>query len=139
METFFSTFYYWTAFLYSSKLDNFLFDNDAQGYSDVGIIMLILGLLIASIYYYLVKPVRRQHFKYYLCLGINAAINFLYAMYYTATPLVNNEIDESAAWNYIDCFFFSLTDAFWSAAFFFVFSLIIKWASPAKYVPFIKF
>lgn len=71
--------------------------------------------------------------------GINAVINFFFAVWYTYTPLINNEIEDDKEWSYLDATMFSITNVLWSFIFFTIASLIIKWWSTAKYIPFRKF
>lgn len=138
MEQFFTTFYYWTNFLYSLELDNFLYQTK-PGYVHVGLVMIIVTALASVFFYYLFKPVRRQNFWWFVTAGVAAAINFLFAIWYTVTPLINNEIDPNDEWTILDSVFFSVSNAFWSFVFFVVVALIIKWKSTCKYVPFGKF
>lgn len=138
METFFTTIYYWTNFFYSVELDNYLFET-VSGYLHVGIAMVITSFITCMAFYYWKAPVRKQ-IRWWLCfVGINVTLNFFVGLCYTMTPLINNEIKESKEWTYLDCFAFSLTNIFWSFACFIMLSLLIKWWSPAKYVPFQKF
>ena len=74
-----------------------------------------------------------------ICVSLNAFLNFLVAMWYTNTPLINNEIDESESWSVLDTFGFGFANIIWAFAACVVFSLLIKWWSPAYYVPFKKF
>ena len=138
MEDFFNTVYYYTNYFYGVELDNYLYET-IPGYVQVGLIMAILSLLTAIVFYYVVKPVRRQMATWIICVAINAFLNFLVAMWYTNTPLINNEIDESEIWTVLDTFGFGVSNVIWSFVFLLAFSLLIKWWSPSKYVPFKKF
>ena len=138
MEDFFSSIYYYTNGLYCQELDNYLFQT-VPGYYHVGLVMLIVTVIASALFYYLFKPVRRQNFLWFVTFGVVALINFFFALWYTETPLINNEVDSNASWSHLDCFFFSLTNIFWSFVFFVGIALIIKWWSTCKYVPFKKF
>lgn len=138
MEEFFNTVYYYTSGLYGQELDNYLYET-IPGYVQVGLIMAILSLLISIVFYYVVKPVRHQMATWIICVALNAFLNFLVAMWYTNTPLVNNEIDESEVWTVLDTFGFGVSNVIWSFVFLLAFSLLIKWWSPSKYIPFKKF
>lgn len=138
MDDFFDTIYYYTRDFYSQELDNYLYGTVA-GYLHIGLVMLITTCIISALYYYLFKPIRRQNLLWFLSAGVNAVLNFIFALWYTMTPLINNEIDSKDEWSYVDCTFFSVTNIWWSFVFFVLVALIIKWWSPAKYVPFRKF
>ena len=138
MEEFFNTIYYYTNFLYGEKLDNYLYEI-VPGYIHVGIVMVCLSLLTTITFYYVVKPIRHQMATWIICVALNAFINLLVAMWYTNTPLINNEIDESKVWTVLDTFGFSGSNVIWSFVFLLGFSRLIKWWSPSKFIPFKKF
>jgi len=138
MEEFFDTIYLYTNGVYGQELDNYLYAT-VPGYVHVGLIMVCLSLLMTIAFYYVVKPVRFQMTTWITCVAINAFLNFLVAMWYTNTPLINNEVDDSESWTVIDTFGFGMSNVIWSFAFLLVFSLLIKWWSPSKYIPFKKF
>ena len=138
MDVFFNTIYYWTNSLYGENLDNYMY-SPVSRYVHVGLIMITVSILCGFIYYYLLKPVRHQMSIWLGTLGANALINFIVALCYTYTPIVNNEIEESASWTLLDSVGFGISNVIWSAVAFVVVSLVIKWWSPAKYVPFKKF
>ena len=138
MEEIFSTIYYYTNGLYSQELDNYLYQT-VPGYYHVGLVMIIVTAIASALFYYLFKPVRRQNTMWFVTFGVVALINFVFALWYTETPLINNEVDSNASWSTLDSVFFSLTNVLWSFVFFVVISLIIKWWSTCKYVPFKKF
>lgn len=138
MEDFFSSIYYYTNGFYDVNLDNYLYETE-QGYLHIGLVLLISSLIISGIYYYLVAPVRKQTLKWFLFSFVNCAINFGFALYYTMTPLINNEIEPELQWTTLDCIFFGITNVIWSFIGFILISLIIKWKSTCKYVPFKKF
>lgn len=138
MNDIFDTIYYYTNGFYSIELDNFLYATE-PGYQHIGLCMLISTFILCALYYYLFKPVRKQNFWWFCTMGINAAFNFVFSLWYTATPLINNEVDPNDSWTYLDCFYLGITDIIWSIVFFLCISLVIKWWSPAKYVPFRKF
>lgn len=138
MDTFFSTIYYYTNGLYSQELDNYLYAT-VPGYIHVGLCLIVLSLITVLVYYYMLKPVRHQWGIWFLSIGINAILNLLFALWYTNTPLINNEIDDAETWSVLDTFGFGAANIIWSVAFVVVISLFIKWWSPAKYIPFKKF
>ena len=138
MTNFFNTIYCYTNGLYGQNLDNYLFAS-VPGYLHIGLVMVVVTAIASALYYYLIKPVRRQNFWWFVTAGVAAAINFLFGLYYTETPLINNEVDSDASWSTLDSVFFSLSNAFWSFVFFIGIALIIKWWSTCKYVPFRKF
>ncbi len=138
MEDFFSTLYYYTSSLYGQELDNYLYET-VPGYLHVGLVMLILSIIICAIFYYTLKPVRKQLLIWFGCAGLNALLNFIIALYYTNTPLINNEVDTEQSWTVLDTIGFGFSNVIWSFICFVIISLIIKWWSPAKYVPFKKF
>lgn len=138
MDDFFNTIYYYTNDFYSTELDNYLYETVA-GYLHIGLVMLITSCIASALYYYLFEPVRRQNMIWFLTAGVNAIVNLIFAMWYTMTPLINNEIDSRDGWSYLDCTFFSITNVLWSFIFYVVVALFIKWWSLAKYVPFRRF
>ena len=138
MEEFFNTIYYYTNNLYSVEMDNYLYET-VPGYLHNGIALLFFTVTTCAVFYYLKAPVKRQMLWWFIFAGINATLNFLFGIWYTMTPLINNEIEISSEWSYLDCFAFSLTSVLWSFVFFVAASLILKWGSVAKYVPFRKF
>lgn len=137
MEDFFDTIYYYTSSLYGKELDNYLYAT--PGYLHVGLIMLILSLIICVAFYYIIKPVRFQLPIWFGCVGIDAFLNFVVALWYTNTPLINNQVDDSACWSVLDTFGFGFANIIWSFVAFLTISLLIKWWSTAKYIPFKKF
>ena len=138
MDTFFSTIYYYTNGLYGQELDNYLYAT-VPGYVHVGLAMIVLSVIITVLFYYMLKPVRRQWVIWFGCLGLNAFLNLVIALWYTNTPLINNEIDASEIWTVLDTFGFGVANIIWSVVAVLVVSLFIKWWSPAKYIPFKKF
>lgn len=138
MEDFFSTIYYYTNGFYDQLLDTYLYET-IPGYLHVGIFLLISTAVVSAFFYYLLAPVRKQTMWWFIYLGINATINISIALWYTMTPLINNEIDPDDMWTYLDCFGFSIANTLWSILFFIIISLLIKWGSIAKYIPFQKF
>ena len=138
MDTFFSTIYYYTNGLYGQELDNDLYAT-VRGYVHVGLAMIVLSVIITVVFYYMIKPVRRQWLIWFACLALNAFLNFVIALWYTNTPLINNEIDASVIWTELDTFGFGVANILWSVVAVLVVSLLIKWWSPANYIPFKKF
>ena len=135
METFFSTIYYYTRFLYGVELDNYLYET-VPGYYHVGLAMVMISLVVTLAFYYVFKPVRRQWAIWLLVQGLNAFLNFVVALCYTNTPLINNEVDASESWAILDTVGFGLANVIWGIIASLLISLIIKWWSPAKYIPF---
>lgn len=138
MTDFFNTIYYYTNGLYGQNLDNFLYET-SSGYLHNGLVMLVVTIIAGVCYYYLFKPVRRQYFWWFITFTVAAIINFFFSIWYTATPLINNEVDSQASWSGLDCFFFGVSNVIWTFASYVVISFIIKWKSPCKYIPFSKF
>lgn len=138
MNDIFNSIYYYTNDFYDTLLDDYLYETVA-GYLHVGLMMLCCSFVVCAIFYYILAPVRRQMMWWFVYAGINAVINFLFAIWYTYTPLINNEIDGDKEWSYLDATMFGVTNIIWSFIIFVVASLIIKWGSTAKYVPFKKF
>lgn len=138
MEDFFNSIYYYTNGFYGVELDTYLFET-VPGYLHAGLFMAICSLTVCAVYYYLLAPVRKQTFWWFIYAVVNAAMNLAFALWYTMTPLINNEVGPNEEWSYLDCTMFAVTDVLWSFAFFVLWSLIIKWKSPAKYIPFQKF
>ncbi len=138
MNDLFNTIYYYTNDFYSIELDNYMYET-VPGYLHVGLVMVITTCILCGLYYYLFKPIRKQNLGWFITAIVNAFINLGYALWYTITPLINNEINPSEEWTYLDAAFFGVTDILWSFAFFVLFSLLIKWWSPSKYAPFRKF
>lgn len=136
MKTFFDSLYYYLNGFYGTDLDSYLYNTD-PGYLLIGLVMVICSLVICAVFYYWIAPVRKQTFFWLVCAAANAGINFLVALGYTMTPLINNEVDNP--WTYLDCVMFGFTNIIWSFVFYVVWSLFIKWGSIAKYVPFQKF
>ncbi|MGM9799846.1 MAG: hypothetical protein ACI30M_04095 [Muribaculaceae bacterium] len=135
MEQFFSTIYYYTSGMYCQNLDNYLYAT-VPGYYHIGFVMIIVTLLASVMFYYLLKPVRKQNFWWFLVGGIAAGVNFLFGLWYTWTPIINNAVAINNSWSFLDSVFFSVTNAIWSFVFYVVIALIIKWWSLCKYVPF---
>ena len=138
MEDFFSTIYYYTNSFYDELLDTYLYET-IPGYLHVGLILLISTIIVCFLFYYLFAPVRKQTLWWFFYAGINAIVNILVALWYSMTPLINNEIAIDERWTFLDSFGFSVANAIWSFIFFVIASLILKWGSIAKYVPFQKF
>lgn len=138
MEDFFCTIYYYTNGFYSVELDSYLYES-VPGYLHVGLFMFLCSLVTSALFYYVFAPVQKQTMWWFIYAGINAIINLGFALWYTMTPLINNEIDAEQEWMYLDCTMFGITNIIWSFIVFVVVSLIIKWGSIAKYVPFQKF
>ena len=147
MKEFFDTMYGWTSIFYGTKLDTFMFTelNDSSGnplpgfgvgYLHCGIALIVLSLIVSLLFYYVFAPVRKQYFWWFVFAGINAIINFIFAVWYTLTPLVNNEVPQDAAWTEMDGVMFAITNSFWSFIFFVIAAFILKWKSIDKYVPF---
>jgi len=138
MEDFFDTIYYLTNGLYDVLLDTYLYET-IPGYLHVGLILLVSTVCICAMFYHLLAPVRKQTMWWFLFAGFNAVVNAFVALFYSMTPLINNEIDIASSWTYLDCFGFSVANVIWSFVFFVLASLLIKWGSIASYVPFQKF
>lgn len=138
MEQFFDTIYLYTSGLYGQKLDNYMYET-VPGYLHVGLIMAILSFLICVIFYYMFKPVRHQYAIWFGCVGVNAFLNLIVALWYTNTPLINNEIDDVECWTVLDTFGFGAANILWSVVAMFLFALFIKWWSPSKFIPYKKF
>ena len=138
MDTFFNSVYYYLRSLYSIELDNYLYAT-IPGYLHLGIILTISTFIVCAVFYYMLAPVRNQTKWWFVYAGINIAINICAGLYYTVTPLINNQIDPSDEWSSLDCFGLCLANMILSFVFFVIASLIIKWGSIAKYVPFKKF
>jgi len=138
MTDFFNTIYYYTNSLYGQNLDNYLYQT-SSGYLHNGLVMLVVTIIASVLYYYLFKPVRRQYFWWFVTFAVAAVINFIFSIWYTATPLINNEVDSQSSWSGLDCFFFGVSNIIWTFAFYVVISFFIKWKSPCKYIPFCKF
>jgi len=138
MDTLFNTLYYYLRSLYSRELDDYLYST-IPGYLHLGIILTLSTFIVCAVFCYLLAPVRNQTKWWFVYAGINAVINIASGLYYTVTPLINNQIDPSEEWSYLDCFGFCLANILLSFIFFIIASLLIKWGSTAKYVPFQKF
>ena len=138
MEQFFDTIYLYTSGLYGQELDNYLYET-VPGYLHIGLIMLVLTVVIAILFYYMFKPVRHQYAIWFGCVGVNAFLNLIVALWYTNTPLINHEIVDTECWTVLDTFGVGFANILWSVVAFVIVSFIIKWWSPAKYVPFKKF
>lgn len=135
MEDFFNTIYGWTRTCYSEELDDYLYET-VHGYLHNGIIMLISTIVFFVLFYYVFKPVRRQNFWWFMYFVFDAIVVIGFAIYYTLTPLVNNEIASEKEWSKLDCFFFGFTDILWAFVVYIILALLFKWWSPCKYVPF---
>lgn len=138
MDTFFNTVYYYLRSLYSQELDNYLYST-IPGYLHLGIILLVSTVIVCAVFYYMLAPVRNQARWWFVYAGINAIINIGSGLYYTVTPLINNQINPYEEWSYLDCFGFCIANVIVSFVFFVAISLLIKWGSIAKFVPFKKF
>ena len=138
MDTFFNTVYYYLRSLYSQELDNYLYST-IPGYLHLGIILLMSTVIVCAVFYYMLAPVRNQTRWWFVYAGINAIINIGSGLYYTMTPLINNQINPDEEWSYLDCFGFCIANVIVSFVFFVITSLLIKWGSIAKFVPFKKF
>ena len=138
MEEFFSTIYYYTTGFYDQLLDTYLYET-IPGYLHVGMFLLVSSVIVCALFYYLHAPVRKQTLWWFVYAGINIILNIGVALWYTMTPLINNELDSSEEWTYLDCWGFCIANSLWAFIFFEVISLLIKWWSIAKYLPFQKF
>ncbi|AHM63098.1 hypothetical protein D770_24265 [Flammeovirgaceae bacterium 311] len=90
-----------------------------------GITLLLITALMVLFYYYvlnhLIQTARFSHWYHWLgVLLINAAIAFGYAIYYC-------RLNEVTPDSYV--YWFAFANAFYSAVFFLVFSLLFKWRS----------
>ena len=138
MEEFFNTMYLITNSLYSVQLDNYLYAT-TPGYLHIGLLLLISTIVVCIFFYYILAPVRKQTLWWFVFAGINAVINLSFSLWYSMTPLINNAIPVGNDWTYLDCNFLGFANVIWSFVFFVIASLILKWGSIAKYVPFQKF
>lgn len=138
MDRFFNTLYYYLRGFYSQDLDNYLYAA-IPGYLHLGIILTVSTLVVCAVFYYMLAPVRNQTRWWLIYACINAIINIVAGLYYTVSPLINNQIDPINEWSYIDCFGFCIANILLSFIFFVIASLLIKWGSTAKFVPFQKF
>ena len=138
MEEFFNSMYYYTNGFYDELLDTYLYET-TPGYLHIGLFLLVSTIIVCLFFYYLLAPVRKQTLLWFVCAGANAVVNILFSLWYSMTPLINNEIPIDESWTYLDCYGLGVVNAFWSFVFFVVASLILKWGSIAKYVPFQKF
>ena len=91
MEDLFNTLYGWTRSSYSEELDDYLYEV-VPGYLHNGLVMVIATIIFFVFFYYIFKPVRRQIFWWFMYYVFDAILVFGFAIYYTMTPLVNNEI-----------------------------------------------
>ncbi len=135
MEYFFDTIYDWTAGFYGNNLDNYLYDT-VKGYLHVGLAMVVITFVSSALFYYVLKPVRRQTAWWFGVYCICAVINFLVAFGYTMTPLVNHAIEKENEWSCLDCMGFGIANVLWAFVFYVIAALILKWWSIDKYVPF---
>ncbi len=143
----FNSLYYYTYLLglYGEKLDNFLLENgpvdgsDFSWYACMGVVCVISSLVVSAIFYYVLAPVRRQMFWWLIYALINIVINIFSALYFSWSPIINNEVDSNELWSGFDILGLCFANAIWSFIFFIIVALIIKWKSTAKYVPFKKF
>lgn len=138
MEEFFNTLYYYTNVFYGELLDTYLYET-TPGYLHIGLFLFVSTIIVCLFFYYLLAPVRKQTLWWFVCAGANAIVNILFALWYSMTPLINNEIPIDESWTYLDCDFLGFANALWSFVFFVIASLILKWGSIAKFVPFQKF
>lgn len=138
MEAFFNTMYLYTNGLYGDLLDTYLYET-TPGYLHIGLFLLISTFVVCAIFYYILAPVRKQTLWWFVCAGANAVVNILFSLWYSMTPLINNGIPIDESWTYLDCYGLGIANALWSFVFFVIASLIIKWWSIAKFVPFQKF
>lgn len=138
MEEFFNTMYLITNSLYSVQLDNYLYAT-TPGYLHIGLFLLISTIVVCIFFYYILAPVRKQTLWWFVFAGINAVINLSFSLWYSMTPLINNAIPVGNDWTYLDCNFLGFANVIWSFVFFVIASLILKWWSIAKFVPFQKF
>jgi hypothetical protein len=95
-------------------------------FPDVGALTLLLitFLMVMAYYYvlnYVINTARFSHWYHWLVwLMINATIAFSYAIYYCRLQEVTPD-------SYV--YWFATANAVWSAVFFFVFSMLVKWKS----------
>lgn len=124
---------------------------NANVFNQIGGIMILVSLVVAVIYYYVINSPRFYKWSHWLVmLLINALINFGIAAYWTITDLLNGSIQGCLMYlrdtdgNVLEvlitnthCYGFAATNAIISVAVFFIWSMLIKWgSSTAKYSPF---
>ena len=90
MEDLFNSIYYYTNGFYSVELDSYLYET-IPGYLHIGAFMLICSFVVCAIFYYVLAPVRKQTMWWFVYSGINAIINFVFALWYTMTDRKNQQ------------------------------------------------
>ncbi len=120
-------------------------------FNQIGGIMILVSLLVAITYYYVINSPRFYKWGHWLImLVINVFINFAIAAYWTITDLTNGVIQDCLMYmrdtegNIVDvlitnthCYGFAAANAIISLAVFFIWSMLIKWgSSAARYSPF---
>lgn len=120
-------------------------------FNQIGGIMILLSLILAVVYYYVINHPRfYKWWSWLIVLIVNCILNFVIAAYWTITDLTNGHIGDCLVYLRNDkgeivqhlitnsnCYGFAASNAIISVFFFFVWSMSIKWkSSSAKYSPF---
>lgn len=132
--------YRWFAFFpISEGLDNILLGGTGGPgyYSTLGWVTILIVVLVMSIFYFAVKPVRSPRWMWLLSMAIACFLNFLWAYLFVYVNKDNPTFNMGYTVTFWDCFGLGLDNSIISLAVGFVLSLILKFFSPVcRYIPF---
>ncbi len=139
--------------LYSQPLSLYLWGYDCSTgeyslpilYNLYGFIALVVALVLAAIYYYAWKPVRRQRMWWFVLLGANGLVQWCVAYFCLTARLDAGRIGECLVFNdsgtqvidRADIAMFGVVNAVVAMLLFFVLSLVFKsFSSTCRHYPF---
>lgn len=139
--------------LYGQPLSEYLWGYNCESqdysgdliYNQIGIVAILSAIIVPPIYYYLWNPVRNQRLKYWGLMAITAFINLLIAYFMISSDFENGLIGDCLLYDdkgipvmgSTNIVMFGFVNALFTAALFFLFSMLYKWGSKTvKYYPF---
>lgn len=160
MKEFFGNIYTWFESLFGKELSEHLWGYECETgtyltnlYNQVGVMTLIISLLVAILFYYIINHPRfNRWWSWVIVLFINGLVNMLYAYQFVLSDFragkisdclmyIRNEKSGEVVSQLIEegnCLMFGYTNFIVATLFFIIISFIVKWKSPnAKHAPFL--
>ena len=141
MSAIFNEIYFWFCGMYNENLDTFLYGSgNANYYTSIGLITLVLSLVVVLLYYYVFQhPRYSRWWSWLLTMILNGVISMFIAAGFSLSKLNSGAMEDLG--EYVapfDCWMFGVSNLLVSFIFFIVFTFIFKWWSrDAKHVPFL--